>query len=391
MSDKKPTDIRPHEDDRDRQAALVHDLRTPLSAMRTATEIAMREPMSDTQSQALGTVLEAIDALLAMTTNLLDSARANALERADAGTPNVHALLSGVGRLFGAAAREKGLDFHLRIDGALAGYQVADTAALRRIASVLADNAVKYTDAGSVVLEAKAVADTQSPVLILDVEDSGGGISEDDRSGLFKPYRRGEDAAGRQSGMGLGLWNARHLAAGAGGRLELASTSASGSRFQLTFPIYREKEGSSPGGSQQREMPVPEGGVLPRRVLVVDDNETHRRLLATVLKAFGVDVAIAASGEEALARFEAARDDQRFDVALIDLTMPGMDGFQTLEALRDEEGGRSLPAIAVTAASNADRNALSARGFSAVIEKPVDPAALHRTLETVYSGVKPGG
>lgn len=387
MSDRKPTDERPQEEGHDRQAALVHDLRTPLSAMRTATEVAMREPLSDTQAQALGTVLEAIDALLAMTTNLLDAARANALERTDGKSPAVLDILNGVGGLFATAAREKGLDFRLETDEALAGYRVTDPACLRRIASVLADNAVKYTGTGSVRLLAKALAGAPSPLLILDVEDSGRGFSDEDRTDLFKPYRRGEGA--EAEGTGLGLWNARHLAAGAGGRLELLRTTASGSCFRLTLPIIEAGQPSDPGDKPEK-IASTVSGVLPKRVLVVDDNETHRRLLATMLHAFGVDAAVAASGEEALARFEAAKVDKRFEIALIDLTMPGMDGFQTLEALRAEAGGEALPTIAVTAASNPSREALSARGFDTVIEKPVDPASLHAALEKVHANKNPG-
>ncbi|NRG17071.1 response regulator [Rhizobiales bacterium] len=389
MSDRKPTDKRPHEEERDRQAALVHDLRTPLSAMRTATEVAMREPLSDTQAQALGTVLEAIDALLAMTTNLLDTARANALERSDGEAPTIHAVLSGVGGLFATAAREKGLEFCLDIDDALAGYRVADPASLRRIASALAENAVKYTDAGSVGFKGKAVAEASSRHLILDVEDSGGGFSDVGRSKLFKPYRRGEGANGENAGTGLGLWNARHLAAGAGGSLELVHTSTSGSCFRLTLPIM-ETERPSYRGDKSEKIASAASGVLPKRVLIVDDNETHRRLLVTMLHAFGVDAAMAASGEEALARFEAAVEHMPFDAALIDLTMPGMDGFQTLEALRKEEGGGGLPAIAITAASNPDRQALLASGFHSVMEKPIDPASLHAALEKVHADINPG-
>ncbi len=226
-------------------AALLHDLRTPLAAMRTAAEIVAREPLSITQKDALSTMTEAIDALLAMTAGLMKADRAATTARTKRESETfvpAEPEIRSLAELFAFIARAKAIGFSLDLDEKLKGQGIANPVALRRILSVLLDNAIKYTQAGSVGVLATVEASDKGRQLLLEVADTGCGISEADRDSLFQAYRRAgpakkEEAGGQPDGTGLGLWNARELATAMGGTLELVETSSDGSRFRLRLPL----------------------------------------------------------------------------------------------------------------------------------------------------------
>lgn len=377
-----------------RISVLLHDLRTPLSAMRTAVEIIDTEPTTPRQTSAIRTLEMAIDALLSMTAEGLSGAQA---PRADDARDLV-GIIRSVTDLFAADARARGLASRCDIAGELDAYGVADPLALRRILSVLYDNALKYNGEGGIALIAALEPGGARPAVAIRLADTGIGIPDEEQPLLFKARRRGELARGTASGTGLGLWSAARLAAAQGGRLVLAESSPQGSCFELRLPLLAPAA-DLPGAGDPDSGDRPEDGwatgwatggaargnvrpIARRRLLVVDDNEANRRIMEAMLGAFGCDTVLAESGEAALERLAA----EPFDAVLLDINMPGLDGVATLAGIRARASSARLPVIGITAATLADRPGLEAAGFDALMEKPVLPAMLFSALDRAILG-----
>ncbi|WP_417767871.1 response regulator [Stappia sp.] len=373
-----------------RISILLHDLRTPLSAMRTAVEIIDTEPTTPRQTSAIRTLEMAIDALLSMTAEGLSGVE---MPRAD-DTRDLVGIIRSVTDLFAADARARGLSSRCDIAAELDAYRVADPLALRRVLSVLYDNALKYTGEGGIALTASLEPGGARPVVAIRLADTGIGIPDEEQPWLFRARRRGELARGTASGSGLGLWSAARLAAAQGGGLTLFESSPQGSCFELRLPLLAPAA-TRPGAgdADEGERPafagaagVPARGnvrkIARRRLLVVDDNEANRRMMEAMLGAFGCDTVLAESGEAALERLDA----EPFDAVLLDINMPGMDGVATLAGIRSRAATARLPVIGITAAALADRPGLETAGFDALMEKPVLPAMLFSALDRAILG-----
>ncbi len=363
-------------------AGLLHDLRTPLSAMRTAVELIDLDPTTQRQASAIRTLEMAIDALLAMTQDLLDP---DGLPSPRANTPETAAdAISAVTDLFAADARTRGLRLDCEIAADLEGYGIADPLSLRRILSVLLDNALKYTGEGRITVTARATHGGARPSLEVDVADTGIGIPEAERNDLFRPRKRGERASASASGSGLGLWSAARLAASIGGRLALVESSAMGTTFTVRLPLVApapDPARADAGGANIRVLPR-------RRVLVVDDNETNRRMIEAMLGAFGVDAVLADGGRDALARL----GEETVNAVLLDINMPDMSGLETLAAIRALPGdAAALPVIGITAAIIPNHRKLEDAGFHAILDKPVSPAVLFAALDRAMTDCRKAG
>ncbi|WP_067340790.1 ATP-binding response regulator [Stappia indica] len=364
----------------DRVAVLLHDLRTPLAAMRTAAEMIGADPTTQRQASALRTLEMAIDALLSMTTQGLAGEAPEGEDACDAA-----ADILSVCELFSAEARVRGLAERRDVAAALSNYRVADPLALRRILSVLYDNALKYTAEGGLVLTARVAGEDGARELELSLADTGIGIPDEERPLLFRARRRGELARDTATGSGLGLWSASRLAVAQGGRLELAESSTKGSRFSLRLPLRPFVGGAvrGAGGTMRSWREAPNIRCLVRRrLLVVDDNEANRRMMEAMLGAFGCDTLLASGGREALDLL--ARE--QVDAVLLDINMPGMDGIETLAEIRAREGAGRLPVLGITAATLSAREREGLSGFDLLLEKPVLPAALFSALDRAIVG-----
>ncbi|MAB00992.1 MAG: hypothetical protein CMN87_08965 [Stappia sp.] len=364
----------------DETAVLLHDLRTPLAAMRTAAEIVAGEPLSQRQADALHTLELAIDSLLAITRNALDGAPAPA--RATAETSALETI-DAVADLFDPAARSRGLTLTRDLDGDLAAYGLSDPLTLRRILSVLLDNALKYTGEGGVRLAATVHRGGPRPELDLTLSDTGIGIEDDERATLFRPMSRGRRARGHAAGSGLGLWSASRLALACGGMLDLVDTSPAGSTFALRLPLVAPAQREAGDATAPIQADGHETVRPAPCVLVVDDSATNRRMIEVMLEAAGFRVVLADGGAEALACLAHAPGP---DCVLLDLTMPDMSGLETIEAMRALEAGACVPVIGITAAVVPDRARLSRAGFTTVLDKPVAPARLIDAIARAIDG-----
>ncbi|SHM97283.1 ATP-binding response regulator [Roseibium suaedae] len=369
----------------ERLALLAHDLRTPLAAMKLTAELIARDGLTDLQAERLAILMRSIDALDDMAGELVrEPAREgkNGLGSSNPETVDLAELVVEIGELMKVAAAAKGLGFAVTVPGKGLPIESLKAAPLRRIVAALLDNAIKYTDTGSVEVsleEVPACGKSSSTAMArLRICDTGPGIDPKEQEQLFRPYVRGTAGRAKAKGSGLGLWGAMELAREAGGTLCLVSREDSGNlqgcEFELMLPLVQDEGRASSPSKMQEAEPAPEG----LHVLIVDDNDTNRRLLAALLESFSITSDQADSGTEALRSIAAGR----YDAVLLDLHMPGLDGVETAEAIRAQEAGNKMPLIAVTAAAEtADERRMKAAGFSDMIAKPLSPAKLFTVLE----------
>lgn len=357
-------------------ALLAHDLRTPLSAMRTTAELIGKDALTDRQTGYLDILIRSIDALTDMTSELVFAAHPSETPRSS--ERDAFALIKDTVEVFRLAAEHKGLAYETELDGESAVISGRCAGPVRRALSTLIDNAIKYTDEGhvSVVSHLKntEVAGARTAELMITVSDSGSGIDTKERARLFNPFVRGATGKAHGDGAGLGLWGATQMVKDMGGSLRLVSPKAGGSRFELNIPVDQEKTNIEPVARST----TPFGAELEAHVLVVDDNETNRRLLSALLESFGITCDQADGGPAAI---EWAQK-KTFDAILLDLHMPGMSGLEAAGNLREHALEKDTPLIAVTAAleSVGDKR-LRQAGFVEILTKPLSPKILFEATE----------
>lgn len=355
-------------------AMISHELRTPISAILAGAarlHSDVPEAASKLHAQLIGDAGAMMRTLL---NDLLDLSRLDAGRMAVEQAPfDLRQAMADTLRLWRPDANKKGL--RLRVEGAahLPRWVAGDAMRLRQVLNNLLSNAIKFTDRGAVTVRLSAREADDHLVFEAVVADTGRGLTEDQLARLFTPFDQlASNVAREHGGSGLGLVISRELARLMGGDLTVISKPGKGSRFRLEVCVEAaEAPGSQAGGV------VVEGA----RVLVVDDHVVNRRAIELVLQSFGIQPTLAESGERALELLQS----EVFDVMLMDVYMPGMDGRDATRQLRAAEGpNRDIPVIAVTASATAkDWEACHAAGMNAHVAKPIDPSQLHAALSEV--------
>jgi len=289
-------------------------------------------------------------------------------------------VIEQASRAFAVLADGKDLRLDVHIDQAARGTRIGDPARLRQIVNNFLSNAIKFTAAGGVCISVTEDA-AQTEGVILAVSDTGPGIAEDSISRLFKTFSQADASITRRyGGTGLGLAICAELSALMGGRVWVESQVGSGSTFYALLVLPRvERPVTPPVSSLPQDQPASSVDCL--RVLAADDNPTNRAVLKAIMDAFGCDLTLAVNGRQALELWRRAD----FDVILMDIQMPEMDGIAATRAIRAEETSRRrTPIIAVSA--NAFRHqidAYKAAGMDDYVSKPIDV----QTLQAVIEGV----
>lgn len=369
-------------------ATVSHELRTPISALTAgaaALEAAYRTGAGRSHAALIADAAQMMKSLL---DDLLDQAKLDAGRLSVEAVPfDLRSLLAQTVRFWTAEARKKGLK--LRVEGAstVPAGVVGDPIRIRQILNNLFSNALKFTSEGEVTLRLAAwSADDASVGVTLQVADTGRGMSAEAMSRLFRPFEQTEAADARAyGGTGLGLCISRQLAELMGGRLTATSKEGAGSAFTLalTLEIAETAVGTATASG-------PDFQGAPLSLLVVDDHEINRRAVTLMLQPLGVRVTAADSGRAAL---EAAAE-QPFDVILMDVRMPGMDGREAAHRIRTGGGPNAMtPILAVTAdGEESDREACRLAGMSGFVAKPIDPTRLIEAVDAAvtrpYSGVR---
>lgn len=365
-------------------AVMSHEIRTPLHGLLGATQLLERSRLAPDQGRWLDTIRDSGQLLLKLLDDVLDFSKLEAGEVAiEPGDVPLRALLGEVIALVSPAARRKALAVRLEVADAVPPLVRTDALRLRQVLGNLLDNAVKFTDAGSVGLTVavQEAGEGATVRLRFEVSDTGVGIPLGQQALLFQPFHQADSSVRRRfGGTGLGLAISRHLARALGGELGLRSAEGQGATFWLTLPVTVVAADPHAAG----EEPVDGAVGRPLTILLVEDEPVSRRVGSEMLRALGHRVTPAASGEEALALFEGGGS---FDCVLLDLHMPGVDGLETARRLRGREpGGERTRLLALTADASPEMVERSRQaGIDTVISKPVRMEALARRL------ARPGG
>lgn len=353
-------------------ASLNHEIRTPLSGILGMTDLLMETPLSEDQREYVGATRLCAENLLEILNVTLEySALAANQALVEENEFSLRDTIQGVVGEFAAKAEAKGLRLRCVLDSGLPEMVIGDPLRLRQVLWHLVANGIKFTREGHVEVVASAIIDPdRRAALTVKVQDTGIGIAPDQLANIFDSFRQLETGLARNhAGLGLGLAVVQKLVALLGGTISVDSESEKGSVFTVTLPFRLPKE----AGPVVVEVKKSRG-----RVLVVDDNSIAQKIAAHALRRQSFEVECASEGKLA---FQAASQ-SHFDVILMDLQMPGWDGFETVEQIRRLPEYRETPIIAVTANCSDDYRARSARcGMQDFLAKPVRTRDLVQAVE----------
>ncbi len=388
-------------------ANTTHELRTPLTGVLGMMDFLTGTDLDADQRQAVDAAQFSARTLLVVVNDLLDIAKLDAGKLELKPEPFLPSLvISQVVDLLKAKAEAKGLELSVhglkRAEIAVVG----DPVRIGQIVLNLTDNAIKFTDEGEVIVAVKMRENDDTSALKghanlhITVQDSGPGISAEDQKRLFTRFEQLDGTAVHSAeGAGLGLSICLGLAARMDGRVAVDSEMGMGSSFSLDvdLPIATEEEArkirqQEPGYSIVRpntlsellsfDQTVSNGEGL--KVLLAEDNAVNQLLVKKITAGFGWDLTVVGNGEEAIFRIE---DNDPFDLVLMDIRMPKMDGVQAIERIRSMKGRKGkVPVVALTANTGKDQEALYLeKGMSAIVGKPIDPSALKSVVNDLLA------
>jgi two-component system, sensor histidine kinase and response regulator len=356
-------------------ANMSHEIRTPMNAIIGFSEALLDTPLRPTQHRYVETVFRSSRSMLRLLNDILDTAKLDKgavhMEIQDFCLADVCHLVIGAQRL---QSEKKGVQLQLEVAPQVPTYLRGDALRVQQIVTNLMGNAVKFTERGHVRL----AVDYQHGVLHLRVQDSGIGIAPDQLEHIFAPFAQADASTTRRfGGTGLGTTIARQLAQVMGGEIQVYSQLGQGTEFHVSLPL---PVGQAPQSSTQE---LPSTTLPALRILGVDDVPQNLELLQVVMRRYGHTVELAHDGQQAVHM----RQSQHFDLILMDLQMPVMDGLQAARRIRAweaEQAQTPVPIIALSASVlEQDRRASDDAGMDGFAAKPLEPAKLLQEMARV--------
>ena len=366
-------------------ANMSHEIRTPLNAIVGLSHLLARERLSAPHRDYVDKIHAAAGMLMDVINSVLDFSKIEA-GRMSIESRHFHLdeVLEGVTNLLALKAQEKGLELLLSLDQNLPSALSGDPLRLGQVLTNLTGNAIKLTNEGEVVVDVRLVERIADGVRVrFAVRDTGIGLSSEQLGRLFQPFTQADESPTRRfGGTGLGLVISRQLVELMGGRLEVDSAPGAGSTFTFELALGIGDETAAATAAL-----APAFDVRGRRVLLVDDHETSRAVLARYLRELSFDVVGAASGTEGLAMLrDAERDGSPFDLLLLDWRMPGLDGLEVIRRLRAAPPlGKPPTIIMVTAYGREEvEKQAQALGVNELIVKPVTRSSLLDAISDAF-------
>ncbi|HVY34309.1 MAG TPA: ATP-binding protein [Caulobacteraceae bacterium] len=366
-------------------ANMSHEIRTPLNAVLGMAHVMRCHPLEPDQAKRLGLIEDAARVLNGLLNHVMD------LSKIEAGTMKVQreafdlaATVESAAADHALEASKKSLGFTVEIDPAATGYWRGDSGKLYKVIDTLLSNAVKFTERGRVTVRAHCIPEG----LRIAVQDTGIGVGGDMRTLIFQAFAQADGSATRRfGGVGLGLTMAQRLVELMGGELKVESVENAGSTFTFDLPLERDV---APQADEAAQAAGPGDGRDPSLViLAAEDNPTNQLVLNAILEPLGVDLTMTANGSEAVEAFGA----RRFDLILMDIQMPGMNGVEATSEIRRREketGQARTPIVAVTANVMQEQvDSYLAAGMDGVVAKPIDMTALLQAMDAALCSNEP--
>jgi signal transduction histidine kinase/HPt (histidine-containing phosphotransfer) domain-containing protein/ActR/RegA family two-component response regulator len=373
-------------------ANISHEIRTPMNTILGMAQLAFKAEHNPRQRDYLKKIQSSGEHLLGIIDDILDISRIDAGKLAiKVADFELAKVIDNLTNLVAKRAEEKNLRLSFDIDPSIPPWLRGDPLRLCQVLTNLANNAIKFTEKGEVVVRIKRVEDRTHALVRFEVQDTGIGMSRDETAVLFQSFQQTDSSTTRKyGGTGLGLVISKQLVEMMdGGKIGVESFPGKGSTFWFTV---RLAEGVAPAESQSQESTKNESGVLRKihgaRILLVDDNVFNLEVAADFLLSAGADVRTAGNGKEAIDLLHR----QRFDCVLMDVQMPVMDGIEAVRQIRRDPAIDDVRVIAMTAnASREDRARYLGAGMDDVIVKPFKYQTLFTTLAKWLPRKKPGG
>jgi signal transduction histidine kinase/ActR/RegA family two-component response regulator len=358
-------------------AVMSHEIRTPLNGVLAVAEILKRKSQQSDLAPFIDTILESGGVLLRLLNDALDLSRAEAAGlELDEQPLALAPWLGEAAGLWRAQAELRRVHLDVTYDGPSDVWALADSVRLRQVLNNLVSNALKFAEEGVVGVRVSAQVEGDYVQLVGAVADNGPGVPPDRLESIFEPFQQTEDGV-RRGGAGLGLAVCRQIVERMHGTIEARANPGGGAIFEFSAPLFRLPE---PPAQAEAPSTVEAGGGAAH-VLIADDNPTNRTVAQTLVEMFGCTSECVADGCEAVT----AAASGRFDLVLMDIKMPHMDGVEATRAIRSStDPGSHVPIVALTAnADPADAAFYRMCGMNGVVEKPIKPDRLLAAMRAV--------